>query len=135
MYVPSTRMIISSYDVVFHENVSNLLKYTSQPYAEAMAMRLGVSYIPCATYLRKKIGNIITFAQFEYGDLLSETHDDAERGDKSDDDSIMPPLIIAEKMDVMDSGDKSNDEPISTDTLEDVLDGSKSHLSVNSREA
>ena len=38
-------------------------------------------------------------------------------------------------MDVMDSGDDSDDEPMSTDMLEDIRDGSKSHPSVNRREA
>ena len=40
-----------------------------------MAMRPAVSHIPCATYQREQTGNIITFAQFEEGDLLSETRD------------------------------------------------------------
>ena len=35
----------------------------------------------------------------------------------------------------MDSGYESDDEPISTDMLEDICGGSKSHLSVNSRQA
>ena len=34
-------------------------------------------------------------------------------------------------MDVMDSGNESDDEPMSTEMLEDILDRSKSHLSVN----
>ena len=50
-------------------------------------------------------GNIITFAQFEEGDLLSETRYNAERDDKSDDDSIMPPLLSKEDIDVVDSSD------------------------------
>ena len=32
VYIPSTRMIISSYDVVFDESFSSALEYTSQPY-------------------------------------------------------------------------------------------------------
>ena len=51
------------------------LAYKSQPYAEAMTMRPDVSYIPCATYLRVKTSNIIRFAQFEKGNLLSENFD------------------------------------------------------------
>ena len=35
----------------------------------------------------------------------------------------------------MDSVYESDDEPISTNMLEDICDGSKSHLSVNRREA
>ena len=43
-YVPSTRRKISSYDVVFDENNSSALAYTSQYYSEAMAMRQEVTY-------------------------------------------------------------------------------------------
>ena len=54
------------------------------------------------------------FAQFEQGNLLSETRDNAESGNKSDEDSIMPTLMSKEEMDVMDSGYESDDEPMST---------------------
>ena len=37
-------------------------------------------------------------------------------------------------MDVMDSGDESYDESMSTDMLEDICDGIKSHPSLNRRE-
>ena len=90
------------------------LAYMPQPYAEAIAMRPDVSYIPCATSLREKTGDILMFTQFEEGGLLSETSDDAEIGDKSDDDSIMPPLISKEETDAMDSGNESDDIPMST---------------------
>ena len=52
VYVPSTRKIISSYDVVFDEFFSSALVYTPQPYSEAMAMRLAVMYTPYATSLK-----------------------------------------------------------------------------------
>ena len=58
-----------------------------------MAMRPVVLYMPCATSLRGGTGDIITFAKFEEGGLLSETRDDTESSDKSEEDSIMPPLI------------------------------------------
>ena len=74
------------------------------------------------------------FTKFEEGNLLSETCDDAGIGDKSDDDSIMTPLLSKEEINVMDSGDEYEDKPISTDTLEDIRDGSQSNPSVNRRE-
>ena len=46
----------------------------------------------------------------------------------------MPPLIIEEEMDTMDSGYESDGEPMSTEMLEDIRDGSKSHPSENRRE-
>ena len=55
VYVPSTRKIISSYDVVFDESFSSALAYTSQTYSEAMAMRLVVTYTPCAMSSREKL--------------------------------------------------------------------------------
>ena len=39
VYVPGTRKIISSYDVVFSESSSSTLSYTSQPHVEAMDVR------------------------------------------------------------------------------------------------
>ena len=93
MYVPSTRKIIFSYDVVFDESFSSALAYTSQPYAEAMYMRPSGTYTTCDTSPREKTGNIIMFAQFEEGGLLSKNSNDAESGDESDDGSIMPPLL------------------------------------------
>ena len=71
MYVPSTRKVISSYDVVFDESFSSALSYTSQPYAEAMVMRPTVMYTPYTTSSKEKTGDMITFAQFEEGNLIS----------------------------------------------------------------
>ena len=44
VYVPSTRKITSSYDVVFDESLCSLLAYTSQFYSGAFAMRPAVTY-------------------------------------------------------------------------------------------
>ena len=49
------------------------LAYTSQLYSEFVAMCPAVSYAPYATSSRGESGDIITFAQFEEGCLLSET--------------------------------------------------------------
>ena len=46
------------------------------------------------------------FAQFEESNLLSETCDNAESGDKSDGNSIMKPLIIKEEIYAMSSGNE-----------------------------
>ena len=69
VYVPSTRKIISSYDVVFDESFSNALLYTSQPYSESMAMRPSVTYKPCTKSLREQTCNIIMFVRFEEGNI------------------------------------------------------------------
>ena len=47
-------------------------------------MRPYVMYTPCDKSSSEKTGDIITFAQFEEGDSLSETHNDAESSDESD---------------------------------------------------
>ena len=74
MYIAGTRKITYSYDVVFGDIFSSTLAYISQPYSESMAMCTSVSYTPYAKYPREKTGNIIKFAQFEEGDLLSDNH-------------------------------------------------------------
>ena len=65
VYVPSTRKIISSYDVVFDESFSSALAYTSRPYSEATAMRPAVTYTPYATSSKEQTGDIIIFTHFE----------------------------------------------------------------------
>ena len=59
-----------------NNSFSSELAYTSQPYAEAMAMILLVSYIPYAASSKEKNGDITMFTQFEEGNLLSETYND-----------------------------------------------------------
>ena len=77
VYVPSIIKLISSYNVVFDKIKSCALSYTSLPYSEAMVMRLAVTYTPYATSLKEQTGNVITFTQFEEGNVLTETSNDA----------------------------------------------------------
>ena len=53
MYIPSSRKIISSYDVVFDESFSSELENMLQPYSEEMAMRPAVAYTHCAISSRE----------------------------------------------------------------------------------
>ena len=105
---------ISLYDVVLDKNKSSALAYTSQPYSEAMAMCPAVTYTPYATSLKEQTGDVITFAQFEEGNILTENCKDAESGDKSDNESIM---MIEQDRDAMNSGDESDHDLISKDML------------------
>ena len=89
MYVPSNRKVISSYDVVFDESFSSALLYTSRLYTEAMAMRPAVTYTPYATSSKEQTGDVITFTQFEEGNLISETRNDTESDDEYNSESIM----------------------------------------------
>ena len=131
VYVPSTKKIIYLFGFVSDESFSGALAYTSQTNSEVIAMHPEVTYIPYATYSKEQTGDIITLTQFEDSGLLYETRNDAESGDKSYENSIMPPILSKEEMDVMDSGDKSDDEPMSMEMLEDIRDGSQSHPNVN----
>ena len=46
-----------------------------------MAMRPTVTYTPYATSYEELTGDVIIFAQFEEGNLLTKTRNDAESGD------------------------------------------------------
>ena len=61
-----------------------------------MDMRLSVTHTPFATASKEKTDDIITSAQFEEGNILTNTREDAESGDESNDDSIMPPILSKE---------------------------------------
>ena len=56
----------------------------SQPYSEATAIRPAVTYTPYDTSPKEQNGDVITLAQFEEGDILNKTCNDAESGEKSD---------------------------------------------------
>ena len=127
MYVPSTRKIISSYDVVFDESFSSVIAYMSRLYSEAMVMRPAVTYTLYVTSSREKTGDVITFAHFEEGNILTETCNNAEGGDKSDNEYIM---MSKQDMENINSGDESDHDLISTEMLEDIRDGSQTHLNV-----
>ena len=45
-------------------------------------MRLEVTYTPYGTSSREQTGDVIMFAQFEEGNVLTETRNDAESGDE-----------------------------------------------------
>ena len=71
-----------------------------------MATHTPVTYTPYATSSREQTFDIITSTQFEERNSLSETFNDAECGNKSDESSIIPPLLSKEEMYAMDSGDE-----------------------------
>ena len=81
-----------------------------------MAMRQAVTYTPYAMSSEGQTGDVITFAQFEEGNLLSETHNDTESGDESDSESIM---TSERDMENIDETEKFDDDLISTETLHD----------------
>ena len=49
-----------------------------------MVMRPTVTYNPYATSSKEQTRHVITFAQFEEGNLLSETRNNTESSDESD---------------------------------------------------
>ena len=132
VYIPSTIKLISSYNVVFDENNSSALAYMLRPYSEAIVMRLAVTYTPYAASSREQTGNVITFTNFEEGKILTETRNDAESSDEYDNESNM---MSKQDMKNLNSSDESDHDLISTEILEDIRDGSKTHPNVNKREA
>ena len=97
-----------------------------------MAMRPEVAYTPYDTYSKEQTGDVIMFAQFEEGNLLTETCNDTESGDESDSESIM---MSEQDMENIDEKEKFNDDLISTETLHDIRDGNQTHPKIDKREA
>ena len=95
-------------------------------------MRPEVTYTPYATSLKEQTGDVITFAHFEEGNILTETSNDAESGDKSDNKSNM---MSEQDMENIYSNEKSKHDLISTEILEDICFGGHTHPNVNKREA
>ena len=72
-----------------------------------MAMRPAVTYTPYATFSKEQTGDVITFAQFEEGNLISETRNDTESGGESDSESIM---VSKKDMENIDEKEKFDDD-------------------------
>ena len=111
---------------------SSVLAYTPRPYSEETTMRPAVTYTPYGTSSRDQTGDIITFTQFEEGNIRTKTRNDAESGDKSDNESIM---MSEQEMDAINSGYESDHDLISTEMLEEISDKSQTHPNVNRRES
>ena len=54
-----------------------------------MTMHPAVTYTLYVTSPKEKTGNVITFAEFEEGNILTEARNDKESSDKSDSKSLM----------------------------------------------
>ena len=67
-----------------------------------MEMHPAVTYTPYGTSPREQTGNIIMFTQFEEENILTKTRNDAESGDKPDNESVM---MSEQDMDAINSGD------------------------------
>ena len=123
IYVPSTRKIVSSHDIVFDEKNSSAVAYTSHTYSEALLTRPSVLHIPYAPSYHEQTGNIITFAQFEEGDLVENERNIVE------DESILASI------DESSTEDDSDDRFIGTNALKKIWDGSYINPDINSRYA
>ena len=93
-------------------------------------MHLTVTYTPYATSSKEQNGDVITFTQFEEGNLLTETRNNTESGDKSDSESIM---MSKQDMENIDEKEKFDDDLISTKTLHDIRDGNQTHPNIDKR--
>ena len=58
-----------------------------------MAMCPAVTYTPYATYSKEQTGYVITFAQFEEGNILTKTCNNTESGDESDSESLVGAVV------------------------------------------
>ena len=97
-----------------------------------MEMRPTVTYTPYATSSKEKTGDVITFTQFEEGNLLTETRNDTESDEESNSESIM---MSKQDMENLDEKEKFDDDLISTKTLHDIRDGNHTDLNIDKREA
>ena len=78
-----------------------------------MVMCPTVTYTPYSTSSKEQTGDVITFAQFGEGDLITETRNNIESDDKSDSESIM---MSEQDMENIDEKEKFDDDLISTET-------------------
>ena len=91
-------------------------------------MRPTVTYTPYAMSSKGQTGDVITFTQFEEGNLLTENRDNTESSDESDSESIM---MSEQDMENIDEKEKFDDDHISTEMLHDIRDGNQTNLNID----
>ena len=57
---------------LYLKNKSGALVYTPRPYSEVVVIRPEVLYIPYTKSSYEKIGDVMTFEQFEEGNLMGK---------------------------------------------------------------
>ena len=110
---------MSSHEVVFDKKNYSALAYMSRLYLEALNMRPAVLYTPYATSSHEQTVGIITFAQFEEGNLVEK------KCDTEEDESISASIDESYIYNDSDGGS------ISTDALKDIWYGSQIHPELN----
>ena len=121
--VPITRKIVSSNDIVFDETFSSASTYTPHPYSEEAVTQPAILLIPYDISSHEKTGDIITFAQFEEGDLLENEQ------------KLVEDELVTASIDDSSAYDNSDDESISMDTLKDIQDRNHVHPNISARDA
>ena len=89
-----------------------------------LEMRPAVTYTPYATSSKEQTGDVITFAEFEEGNLISETRNDTESDDEFNSESIM---MSKKDMENLEGKEKFDDDLISTETLHDICGRNQTH--------
>ena len=82
-YVHSTQKKVYLLDAIFDETFCSELSYTSCPYPESLVTQRAVLYIPYDTSSHEKTRNIITFIQFEEGNLVEIQRNVVEEKNKN----------------------------------------------------
>ena len=118
-YVPSTQKIVSSHEIVFDEFISSAWEYTSCSYSEELATQPAVLYIPYATYSHEQTGKIITFSQFEEGDLFEN------------ESNLVEYKSISAWIDKSYAYDNSDIKSINKDAIKEIQDGNYVHPNIN----
>ena len=114
---------MSSCDIVFGETFSSTLEYTSHPYSEALATQPAVLYITYTTSSHEQTGSIITFAQFEEGNLVENKHNLSEY------ESIFASIYESS------TDNESDDGSIHTNYFEVIWDEKYAHPDINAKDA
>ena len=96
-----------------------------------MSMCPSMTYTSCAISSKGTNWGYTNVRTVWRGGFIIWNRNDAEIGDKYDDNSIMPPVLREKEIDATDSGDESIYYPMSTEMLKYIRDRSQSRPNNN----
>ncbi len=124
LYVPSTRQIVISGDVICDETFASTVAETWRPFHDALALRPSASFIPDSYTVLEHIGDLLS--QFEEGNATANNNQTATTSpfeeDISHSDLISDPVEESSEEEIADDPEEVTEETEGSATVPQIID-------------
>jgi hypothetical protein len=124
LYVPSTRQIVISGDVICDETLASTVAETQRPFHDALALRPTASFIPDSYTVLEYTGDLLS--QFEEGNATANNNQTATTSPFEEDiihsDLISDPIEDSSEEEIAENSEETTEETESSDIVPQIVD-------------